>query len=73
MQGPHELGGSRDETVGKIHHAEEVLQGVDSEWAWELCDRLHLRWERGCSVLSDSVSQVIDDGETKLALGGVDN
>ena len=42
MQGLHELGGSRDETVVKIHHAEELLQGLDSERAWELRDRLHL-------------------------------
>jgi hypothetical protein len=42
VQGQHELSGSRDEAVVKIHHAEEFLQGFDSERAWELCDCLHL-------------------------------
>ncbi|XP_062255029.1 protein asteroid homolog 1-like [Platichthys flesus] len=35
--------------------------------------RLHLRWERDCAVLSDSVSQEIYGGATKLALGRVYN
>ena len=43
VQGPHELSGLRNEVVVKVHHAEELLQGLESEWAWELCDRLHLR------------------------------
>ena len=72
IKGAH-IGSLRGEAVEKVHQAEELPQGLDCEGAWKVHDGVHHQRERGGPVFGDAVSEEIDGGQPKLALGRVHN
>lgn len=63
MQGTHNLSSTRDE----VHHAEELLQGLDCEQASESRNCVHL--QREWKILGDAMAKKIDGGPAELAPG----
>ncbi|KAJ8412083.1 hypothetical protein AAFF_G00143500 [Aldrovandia affinis] len=55
----------------KVHHAQKLLQGPNSERSQKIPHGLRFRWQRDCFVLRDSVPKEVNLGQPELALGWI--
>jgi len=68
IQGPHEVSRVGNEPVVKVHHAQELLQGLHGVGTWKAGDGVHSGGKQNGPLWGDAVPQEINGRQAEVAL-----